>query len=64
MIPLPDPDEAAPPTGQRLTLGRRIRHVRTESAAVYAQILAPLPTGTFPGVDEAEVYAFLERHAP
>lgn len=34
------------------------------SAAVHAQVLAPLPTGTFPGVDEAEVYAFLERHAP
>ena len=33
------------------------------SASVHAQILAPLPTGTFPGVDEAEVYAFLERHA-
>ena len=33
------------------------------SAAVHAQILAPLPAGTFPGVDEAEVFAFLERHA-
>lgn len=33
------------------------------SAAVHAQILAPLPTGTFPGVDESEVYAFLDRHA-
>jgi XRE family transcriptional regulator, fatty acid utilization regulator len=26
-------------------------------------VLAPLPTGAFPGVDDAEVYAFLERHA-
>ncbi len=33
------------------------------SAAVHAQILAPLPSGTFPGVDETEVYAFLDRHA-
>lgn len=34
------------------------------SAHVHAQILAPLPSGTFPGVDEGEVYAFLDRHAP
>lgn len=33
------------------------------SAALHAQILAPLPSGTFPGVDDSEVYAFLERHA-
>jgi hypothetical protein len=33
------------------------------SAAVHAQILAPLPRGTFPGVDESEVYRFLEHHA-
>ena len=33
------------------------------SAAVHAHVLAPLPSGTFPGVDEAEVYAFLSRHA-
>ncbi|WP_286219507.1 XRE family transcriptional regulator [Paraoerskovia sediminicola] len=34
------------------------------SAAVHAHVLSPLPTGTFPGVDEGAVYAFLERHAP
>lgn len=33
------------------------------SAAVHAQILAPLPSGTFPGVEESEVYEFLDRHA-
>ncbi len=33
------------------------------SAAVHAHVLAPLPSGTFPGVDEAEVYAFLDKHA-
>ncbi|MEZ0447977.1 helix-turn-helix domain-containing protein [Cellulomonas sp. ICMP 17802] len=33
------------------------------SAAVHAHVLAPLPTGAFPGVEDAEVYAFLDRHA-
>lgn len=33
------------------------------SAAVHAQILAPLPSGTFPGVDESEVFRFLDQHA-
>jgi XRE family transcriptional regulator, fatty acid utilization regulator len=33
------------------------------SARLHAHILSPLPTGRFPGVDEAEVYAFLEQHA-
>ncbi len=32
------------------------------SAAVHAQILAPLPSGDFPGVDQSEVFEFLERH--
>lgn len=34
------------------------------SAQVHAQVLRPLPSGAFPGVDDAEMYAFLERHAP
>lgn len=33
------------------------------SARLHAQILSPLPSGTFPGVDDAEVYSFLEAHA-
>lgn len=33
------------------------------SATMHAHVLAPLPTGAFPGVDDAEVYAFLERHS-
>jgi predicted transcriptional regulator len=33
------------------------------SARLHAQVLAPLPSGMFPGVDDAEVYAFLEKHA-
>lgn len=34
------------------------------SAVMHTQVLAPLPRGTFPGVDEREVYAFLEVNAP
>jgi hypothetical protein len=33
------------------------------SAKLHAHILSPLPTGTFPGVDDAEVYRFLAAHA-
>jgi len=33
------------------------------SATMHAHVLAPLPSGSFPGVDDAEVYDFLERHA-
>ena len=33
------------------------------SARVHMQMFSPLPRGTFPGVDDNEVYAFLERHA-
>ncbi|PPG27058.1 hypothetical protein C5B97_16630 [Pseudoclavibacter sp. RFBB5] len=34
------------------------------SARLHAQILASLPAGRFPGVDDSEIYAYLERHAP
>ena len=33
------------------------------SAKLHAHVLSPLPTGTFPGVDDAEVHRFLEAHA-
>ncbi|GAA3769009.1 hypothetical protein GCM10022240_21800 [Microbacterium kribbense] len=33
------------------------------SARVHMQMFAPLPRGAFPGVDDAEVYAFLDKHA-
>ncbi|WP_345375900.1 helix-turn-helix domain-containing protein [Frondihabitans cladoniiphilus] len=33
------------------------------SARLHAHILAPLPSGSFPGVDDSEVYAFLDQHA-
>jgi XRE family transcriptional regulator, fatty acid utilization regulator len=44
-------------------LERRWAEHAWPSAALHAHILAPLPSGTFPGVDDSEVYAFLERHA-
>lgn len=33
------------------------------SAKLHAHILSPLPSGTFPGVDDQELYVFLESHA-
>jgi len=33
------------------------------SARVHMQMFTPLPRGAFPGVDDGEVYAFLDRHA-
>lgn len=34
------------------------------SARAHSHVLAAMPAGTFPGVDTADVYAFLERHPP
>ncbi|RZS62998.1 XRE family transcriptional regulator [Xylanimonas ulmi] len=34
------------------------------SARIHQQVLTALPRGAFPGVDDAELYAFLDRHAP
>ena len=34
------------------------------SARVHSHLLAAMPPGVFPGVDETEVLAFLERHSP
>lgn len=34
------------------------------SARMHAHVLSPLPTGTFPGVDDIEMFQFLSRHAP
>ncbi len=33
------------------------------SARVHTHMFSPLPRGAFPGVDDSEVYGFLERHA-
>ena len=34
------------------------------SARPASHMLAAMPAGAFPGVDETEVYRFLQRHAP
>jgi len=34
------------------------------SARAHSHLLAALPPGAFPGVDETELYDFLQRHAP
>lgn len=34
------------------------------SARMHAHVLSPLPTGSFPGVDDTEMYEFLSTHAP
>ena len=40
-------------------------HGRTwASARVHAHIFSPLPQGTYPGIDDRELYDFLESHAP
>lgn len=33
------------------------------SARMHPYVLAPLPRGSFPGVDETDLYTFLDRHA-
>ncbi|HLT82859.1 MAG TPA: helix-turn-helix transcriptional regulator [Phototrophicaceae bacterium] len=33
------------------------------SAKMHAHVLSPLPSGSFPGVDDTEVFEFLESHA-
>ncbi|CAN5133568.1 helix-turn-helix domain-containing protein [Frigoribacterium sp. UYMn621] len=44
-------------------LSKRWAHQAWPSAKLHAHILAPLPSGTFPGVDDTELYAFLEAHS-
>ena len=34
------------------------------SARMHQHVLSPLPTGTFPGVDDTLMYEFLSKHAP
>jgi len=45
------------------TLGARWSGKAWSSARLHAHILSPLPAGTFPGVDDRELYEFLESHA-
>jgi transcriptional regulator with XRE-family HTH domain len=43
-------------------LARRWKDKAWPSARVHTHTFAPLPRGTFPGVDDTEVYEFLSRH--
>jgi XRE family transcriptional regulator, fatty acid utilization regulator len=55
------PDEGCcqrPPAG----LAARWEGQAWPSARAHSHILSALPTGSFPGVDEADVFNFLERH--
>ena len=47
-----------PPSG----LAGRWAGMAWPSARAHSHILSALPTGSFPGVDETEVYEFLDRH--
>ncbi|MDO8143284.1 XRE family transcriptional regulator [Isoptericola sp. 178] len=45
-------------------LAQRWERASWPSARMHQQVLAALPRGVFPGVDDTDVYRFLERHAP
>ena len=49
--------------GRDAELAEQWRGKAWPSAKLHAHVLSPLPTGTFPGVDDAEVYRFLASHA-
>jgi transcriptional regulator with XRE-family HTH domain len=53
----------APRDGREAALAATWRGKAWPSAKLHAHILSPLPAGTFPGVDDTEVYRFLEAHA-
>ncbi|WP_156740339.1 XRE family transcriptional regulator [Occultella aeris] len=57
----PDPTCCRQPSAD---LTAKWRGAAWPSAKLHTHILGALPSGTFPGVDDAEVYAFLEAHAP
>jgi XRE family transcriptional regulator, fatty acid utilization regulator len=44
-------------------LAQRWQGYAWPSARAHSHVLAVLPRGAFPGVDEADVYAFLDQHA-
>ncbi|WP_106246129.1 helix-turn-helix domain-containing protein [Allonocardiopsis opalescens] len=44
-------------------LAERWEGMAWPSARAHSHVLAALPPGTFPGVDETDVYAFLDRYA-
>jgi hypothetical protein len=56
----PDPSCCRRPASE---LAERWSDSAWPSAKLHAHILSPLPSGKFPGVDENEVYEFLEAHS-
>ncbi len=56
----PDPACCKRPDGE---LAHRWQGKVWTSAKLHAHILSPLPSGTFPGVDDQELYRFLDAHA-
>ena len=56
----PDPSCCMEPP---IELAQRWEGHSWPSARVHSHLLAAMPPGTFPGVDDTEVYEFLERHA-
>ncbi|GAA1522847.1 putative transcriptional regulator/transcriptional regulator with XRE-family HTH domain [Agromyces terreus] len=56
----PDPACCQAPSG----LAERWADASWPAARTPTSLLAALPTGTFPGVDQTEVFTFLEAHAP
>ena len=57
----PDPDCCRRPPA---ALADRWSKQAWPSARAHSHLLAALPPGTFPGVDDTDVFTFLERHAP
>ncbi|MCL1869082.1 MAG: helix-turn-helix domain-containing protein [Promicromonosporaceae bacterium] len=57
----PDPACCQRPSAD---LAARWSDVAWPSARMHQQILTALPRGAFPGVEDVELFAFLERHAP
>ncbi len=55
----PDPDCCQRPPA---ALTARWEGMAWPSARAHSHILAALPTGSFPGVEETDVYSFLDRH--
>ena len=56
----PDASCCRRPSGD---LASRWSHKAWASARLHAHILSPLPSGTFPGVEDTELYDFLETHS-
>ena len=59
-LPLPRPGLLLAAAGRA---GRALGGHAWPSARVHSHLLAAMPPGVFPGVDETEVLSFLERHS-